>query len=130
MLNNKKYDELKKEAIEAVIEMLEDYDNYYCDLHHYTFNMDYKYIYYADAVADLNEYGVFDAIGEIVEYEKFNFGEVNTDFTNPCDVGNMLWYIIGEEVISELGEFMNEVWNEVATDEVNQELIKQFKELL
>ena len=37
MMYNKKHEEMKAEAIEAIIEMLEEgYDGYYCDLHNET----------------------------------------------------------------------------------------------
>ena len=121
------------DAKAAIIEALTDgeYNGYYCDLYNELFNTDYHYIYTSDAKKALNEIGVFDAIGVIIEYEKDNFGEVNTDFTNPCDVANMLYYIVGEEVLCDLFdgcELWNEVWNDEATEETNKALIQWLKE--
>ena len=91
------------DAKAAIIEALTDgYGVYYCDLHNHLFNEDYHYCYTSEAKKALNEIGVFDAIGVIVEYENGNFGEVNTDFTSPCKVANMLYYIVGEEVLFDL----------------------------
>jgi len=94
-------------AFQTLIDRFADYpgylrDDYLSDLHNELYNSDYEYIYYSDAVKDLEEYGVFDAIEEVKEYEEFNFGEVNTDFSNPCNVANMLFYIIGEKIIYEV----------------------------
>ena len=45
----------------------------------------------------------FEAIDKIKEYEEDNFGEVNTDLSDPEKVVNMYVYIIGEELIYEIG---------------------------
>ncbi len=107
-------------AFETVIDRIADYPEYieeqnFSDLHNELFNMDYEYIYYSDAVKDLEEYGVFDAIERIKEYEQFNFGEVNTDFSDPCAVANMLFYIIGEDVIYNVVEPIIEAADEPET---------------
>ena len=120
------------DAKAAIIESLTDgYDDYYCDLHNYLFNEDYHYCYTSEAKKALDEIGVFDAIGVIVEYEKDNFGEVNTDFTSPCDVANMLYYIVGEEVLCDLFdgcELWDKVWNDKATKETNEALVQWLRD--
>ena len=120
------------DAKAAIIDALTDgYDDYYCDLHNHLFNEDYHYCYTSDAEKALNTIGVFTAIGIIVVYEKDNFGEVNTDFTDPCEVANMLYYIVGEEVLCDLFdgcELWNEVWNDEATEETNEALVQWLKE--
>ena len=50
----------------------------------------------------------FDVIEHIREYEEFNFGEVNTDFSSPEKVVNMYAYIIGEEIVHEYLEELEE----------------------
>ena len=125
--------EMIADAKAAIIEALTDgeYSGYYCDLHNELFNTDYHYIYTSDAKKALNEIGVFDAIGVIVNYEKGNFGEVNTDFTSPWEVGNMLYYIVGGEVLCDLFdgcELWNEVWNDEATEETNAALVQWLKD--
>ena len=122
-----------EEAKAAIIEALtdEEYSGYYCDLHDHVFNEDYHYCYTSEAVDDLNAIGVFDAIGVIVEYEKEEFGEVNTDFTNPCNVANMLYYIVGDEVLCDLFDGC-ELWDEVrddkATEETNEALVQWLRD--
>ena len=121
------------DAKATIIEALTDgeYGDYYCDLHNHLFNEEYYYYYTSEAEKALDVIGVFDAIGVIVEYEKDNFGEVDTDFTSPCTVANMLYYIVGEEVLCDLFdgcELWNEVWNDEATEETNKALVQWLKE--
>ena len=122
-----------EDAKAAIIEALtdEEYNGYYSDLHDHLFNEDYHYCYTSEAEDDLNAIGVFNAIGVIVKYEKDNFGEVDVDFTSPCNVANMLYYIVGEEVLWDLFdgcELWDEVWNDKATEETNKALIQWLKE--
>ena len=121
------------DAKAAIIEALTDgeYSGYYCDLHNYLFNEDCHSCYTSEAEDDLNAIGVFDAIGVSVKYETEEFGVVNTDFTSPCDVANMLYYIVGEEVLYDLFDEC-ELWDEVrddeATKETNKALVQWLKE--
>ena len=121
------------DAKAAIIEALTDgeYNGYYCDLHNCLFNEDYHYCYTSEAEDDLNAIGVFNAISVIVKYETEEFGVVNTDFTSPCNVANMLYYIVGEEVLYDLFDEC-ELWDEVrdgeATKETNKALVQWLKE--
>ena len=121
------------DAKAAIIEALTDgeYSGYYCDLHYCLFNEDYHYCYTSEAEDDLNAIGVFNAISVIVKYETEEFGVVNTDFTSPCNVANMLYYIVGEEVLYDLFDEC-ELWDEVrddeATKETNKALVQWLKE--
>ena len=128
---NKKDQEMRAQAREAIIEALRDgYEGYYCDLHNELFNMDYYIIGTHEAKEALTEYGVWDAIEKIHTYERENFGEVYTDLSDPEKLINMLWYIIGEEVLFEMMdgvEAWNENWNNVATDEINALILKEVK---
>lgn len=122
-----------EEAKAAIIEALtdEEYSGYYCDLHNCLFNEEYHYCYTSEAEDDLNAIGVFNAISVIVEYEEAEFDEVNTDFTSPCDVANMLYYIVGEEVLHDLFdgcELWDELWNDKATEETNKALVQWLRD--
>ena len=94
---------------------------YDVEVHHEVFNTSYFYVYTSEAIEALEEYGTFKAIGEVQRYEKDNFGEVSTELSNPCDVANMLVYILGEEVVEsvqdELWEWYNELEEEIQEDE-------------
>lgn len=76
------------------------------DWHFYAFNEDFYIIGYYQCSEWLksNNIDVFEALEIITEYEKDNFGESN--FTkgkiNSETVINMLTYILGEELLSEL----------------------------
>lgn len=127
----------EKGLFAAIIETLENgFDGYYCDLHGEIFN----YGVNAD-VKDLEEYGVFNVLGEIQEYEKENFGEVLTDLGNASAVADMFYYIKGEEflfetlnfnrVLEEVSEDFFEVidlWNEQAEEDYNKAIVKRLKE--
>ena len=80
------------------------------DLHHYAFNEDYFIIGTYQAKQWLGDH-TFEVIDIIKEYEKDNFGEVNTDFSSPESVVNMYAYIVGEEVVH---EYLNSVESKVA----------------
>ena len=77
------------------------------------------------------EYDVFEAIELVQTYEKDNFGEVYTDLSNPEKLINMVYYIIGDEVICEMNEIeeFEENWNDVADDETNDAIVEKMKKM-
>ena len=128
---NKKEEAMRKEARAAIIEALQDgYSGYYCDLHNEVFNTDYYIIGTYQAKEALKKYGVFEAIEKVQTYEKDNFGEIYTDLSDPERLINMLYYIIGEEVLFEMMddiEALSENWNNQADEETNAEILKAIK---
>jgi len=78
------------------------------DLHHEIFNTDYYIIGTYEAKKWLGD-EVFNIIDTIKQYENDNFGEVNTDFSDPEKVVNMYVYIIGEEIVSDYRNQLEEV---------------------
>lgn len=129
---NKKHEEMKREAIEDIMERLENYNGYYCDLHNDVFNTDYYIIGRYRAEKELEAYGVFEAIRLVQDYEMEQFGEVYTDLSEPEELINMVYYIIGNEVICEMAEAIpefNDNWNNVADDETNEAIIEGMKKL-
>ncbi len=128
---NKKEQEMREEAREVIIETLRNgYTGYYCDLHNEVFNTDYYIIGTYEAKKALEEYGVFDAIEKVQTYEKDNFGEIYTDLSDPEKLINMLYYIIGEEVLFEMMEGIDEFhnnWDNAATEEINAKILKAIK---
>lgn len=120
------YVEFREKVREHILAKLDSYEGYLCDFHNYAFNTDYYECYTDRAEQQLYDLGIFEVIGYIVEYEKDNFGEVNTDFSNPCNVLNMFWYIIGdEEIINAFADcdVWQEKWNEIP-DAMDIEKIK------
>lgn len=129
MMYNRKHNEMKEEAVEAIIEALDGYSGYYCDLHNEVFNTDYYIIGNYEAKEALREFDVFEAIELVQNYEKEQFGEVYTDLSNPEKLINMVYYIIGDEIISEMYEIeeFEENWNELADDEMNEIIVEAMK---
>ena len=124
-----KKESMQEEAKRDIIEALQDgYAGYYCDLHNEIFNTSYYIIGTYEAKKALEEYGVFDAIEKVQEYEKDNFGEITTDLSNPEKLANMLYYIIGEEVLFEMMDGIkawDDNWNNQADEETNAAILKE-----
>ena len=78
------------------------------DLHCNCFNTDY-FIIGTYKASQFMEDQIFNIINFIKEYENDNFGEVNTDFSQPEKVLNMYVYIIGEDIVNEYKE-KNNLW--------------------
>lgn len=129
---NRKYNDMRDEAIDAIIEALEDgYSGYYCDLHNEVFNTDYYIVGNYEAKEALREYDVFEAIELVQNYEKEQFGEIITDISSPEKLINMVYYIIGDEVIGDMNEIdeFSDNWNNVADDETNEAIVEAMKKL-
>ena len=132
MMYNAKHKEMKREAIESIIERLEDgFCDYYCDLHNEVFNTDYYIIGREMAKDALREYDVFEAIELVQDYEKDNFGEVITDLSDPEKLISMVYYIIGYEVIDDMYEItvFEESWDNRADDETNALIVEAMKDM-
>ena len=129
---NLKEKTMREEARAAIIEALKDgYIGYYADLHDHVFNSDYYIIWTNEAEEALEEYGIWDAIGKVKAYEEDNFGEIYTDLSDPVKVINMLYYIIGEEVLWEMlehSETLNENWDNQADEETNSKILEELGE--
>lgn len=129
---NKKEKEMREEARAAIIEALKDgYTGHYSDLHHEVFNTNYYIIGRYKAEKALEEYGVWDAIAKVQDYEEDNFGEIYTDLSDPEKLVNMLYYIIGEEVLYEMMNGVKaweENWNNVADEETNARILEELGE--
>ena len=131
MMYNKKHAEMKEQAIADIIEALENgYDGYYCDLHNEVFNTDWYIIGTYQAKEALKEYDVFEAIELVQTYEQAQFGEIYTDLSNPEKLINMVYHIVGDEVIGEMYDIeeFNDNWNESADEETNGKIIEAMKE--
>ncbi len=121
-MKTKYYEELVDYTIEG-LENLKGTNPEATDVHHQLFNTDYYIIgtYQAEVWLEENV-GTFEAIREIKEYEKWNFGEVTTDLSNPEKVVNMFVYIKGEEILQDT-KIYTDYWNDQLTDEQIQESI-------
>ena len=98
-MNYYKYDEIKSHFDDFLANQDEQWikDNK-DDLHYHAFNTDYYIIGTYQAKQWLGD-KVFNIIDIIKQYEQDNFGEVNTDFSDPEKVVNMYAYIVGEDIV-------------------------------
>jgi hypothetical protein len=131
---NLKEREMREDARERILECLKDgYTGYYCDLHHEVFNTGYYIVGTREAKQALAEYDVWDAIEKVQTYERDNFGEIFTDLSNPEKLVNMLFYIIGEEVLYEMVDSSETWerklrWNKKADAETNAKILEELGE--
>ena len=125
-LSNEAVNELKQHAIDYIKD--NEPSCYGCDLHSEIFNSDYYIIgrYQAEQWL-IKHIGVFNAIGEIKEYEESNFGEVNTDLSESEKVVNMLVYIAGEEILSNI-EALSDNWNNRLDEEACKLIIEELEQ--
>ena len=116
------FEEMYDDAVMTLIETLEDGGfKYYNNLHNEAFNTGY-YVVSTSIAKDMLANGddVYTAIGKIYQYEKDNFGEVYTDFSDSVEVVNMLFYIIGEEVMQDA-----ELWDEFPDSNIEDEAVNE-----
>tara|TARA_R110000822_G_scaffold277827_3_gene399869 strand:- start:284 stop:613 length:330 start_codon:yes stop_codon:yes gene_type:complete len=78
------------------------------DMHHHAFNTDYYIIGTWKAEQWLGS-RAFEIIGIISDYEKSAFGEVSTDLSNPESIVNMYAYIVGEVVVANWRESLEQI---------------------
>lgn len=98
------------------------------EIHHEVYNMDYFVIGRWQAEQYLVQHeGVFNAIGEVQEYEEQNFGEVATDLSEAEHVCNMLAYIYGERLLNDL-ETITDNWDEELTEELQDEILAELED--
>lgn len=105
---------------------IEDYT--FEDVFNDLFNSDYYIIGYREAADALKEYGIFNALEEVQQFDVENFGHWDTDYTDPEKVANILEYIHASEymqdVLVDVGLYLED---ETTTKNVNK-LIKTLKE--
>ncbi|KRL08046.1 hypothetical protein [Liquorilactobacillus hordei] len=120
----------RNEALNEIKKVLENgYTGAYADLEDVVFCNENYISYKVDAENPILEYGVFDAMERIKQYELENYGVIDTDFSDPVRVANSLWHIIGYNVIQDL-ETLSEFWNDDATIDKNREVIAEIEGLL
>lgn len=109
------------DQIAGTVENYEEQPMTLDDLFNHAFNEDYYIIGTYKAEQALEEYGTFEAIHEVKDYEEENFGEVNTDLSDPEEVANMLAYILGEQLIAEIAdEWDLDMYDELSTEQMEK----------
>ena len=121
-------DEIK----ETLLDNLDGYEgiNGYTfeDVFNDLFNSDYYIIGYREAADALEEYGIFNALEEVQQFDVESFGHWDTDYTDPEKVANMLEYIHASKYMQDMLDRAGlELDDETTTENVNK-LIKTLKE--
>lgn len=121
-------DEIK----ETLLDNLDGYEginNYtFDDVFNDLFNSDYYIIGYKEAEEALKEYGVFNALEEVQQFDVENFGHWYTDASNPEALANTLEYIHANEYMQDMLDRAGlELDDETTTENVNK-FIKTLKE--
>lgn len=123
----------------AILDALEGFNGYYSELGDAAFNQSYYIIGTYKAEVALSDYGVFDALREVRDYEMENFGECYTDISNPENLANMLFYIKGMQYLDNIdlyslldeiaieNEITEDLSDDSATDEINAILTEKLK---
>lgn len=121
-------DEIKETLLNNLdgYEGIEDYtfDDVFNDL----FNSDYYIIGYKEAEAALQEYGIFNALEEVQQFDVENFGHWDTDYTDPEKITNMLEYIHASEYMNDMVDRAGLDMSDETTAENVNKLIKTLKE--
>lgn len=115
----------RKEALETLIETLDGYTGYYEDLPNEAFNNDYYIIYTREAERALKQYDVWEALAIVIDYEKANYGTVYTNVSDPSELANTLWYIIGGNLFYDIDALYEA--EGLADDETNAQLIEALR---
>jgi hypothetical protein len=96
-----------------------------CDLYNEIFNTDYFIFGYYDSEKYLSDnIGIFHAIEFVQDYEKENFGEIHTDFSNSENLLNMFIYLQGENFLNSL-KTIKENWDNKLNPEIIEEIIEE-----
>ena len=105
---------------------------YGCDCHNKLFNEEAYTISIPQAEKDVEDLGVWDCIKLVKAYEDFNFGKVFTP-SEPFKIANMVYYILGEHILSKAEALQSEFWDDELTEkqakQVQAELRRAIKEI-
>ena len=127
MKNTEFQQDIVQHAIDGM-EFIQGGSIYGCDLHHILFNTDFFIIGYYEAEEWLKKnVGIFEAIREVQDYERFNFGETYTDISSSEKLCNMYTYIEGERLLNE-SKTLQKRWDKKLTDEDIETIIKELEE--
>lgn len=122
----------EQEIKETLLDNLDEYegikDYTFDDIFNDLFNSDYYIIGYKEAEEALQEYGIFNALEEVQEFDVENFGHWNTDYADPEKVANMLEYIHASKYMQDMLDEAGLYLDDDTTTENVSELIKTLKE--
>ena len=122
----------EQEIKETLLDNLDGYegieDYTFEDVFNDLFNSDYYIIGYRKAADALEEYGIFNALEEVQQFDVDNFGHWDTDYTDPEKVANMLEYIHASKYMQDMLDDAGLYLEDATTAENVNELIETLKE--
>lgn len=108
-------------------EETEDCEEYGCDIHNELFNRDHYTIYIAQTEQDTADLDVWDCVKLVLNYEKFNFGEVYTEI-EPFKVANMVNYILGYHLLGKSEHLTrSDAWDRKLTKADKKKIQKELR---
>lgn len=111
-------------------EETEDREEYGCDICDYLFNREHYTISIPQTEQDTADLGVWDCINLVVNYEEFNFGEVNTEIY-PFQVANMVNYIAGYHLLGKSEHLTrSDAWDRKLTKADKKKIQKELRDYI
>ena len=111
--------------LEILQDMREDIEGdemvYYDDLLYEAFDTGCYIVGRPEAEKALEKYGVFKAMGEVRQCELESFGGIYTDITDPEEVADMLYYVLGYETLHYDYPELAEAYDSVLEEDVNED---------
>lgn len=98
----------------SFVEKVEGCTEYGCDIPNYLFNSEHYTTWIPQTEVDTDDLGVWDCIKLVINYEKWNFGEVFTEMS-AFKVANMVNYILGYHLLGKSEHLKNEAWDDYLT---------------
>ena len=99
-----------------IAEEMDGEEVYGRDLHHELFNSDHYTYWIPQTEQDTADLGVWDCINLVVNYEKWNFGELGTKI-EAFTIANMVNYILGYHLLGKSEHLRNEAWDDYLSEE-------------
>ena len=129
-MKNKKYF-TQLEILEDLKEAITYFSIYsYEDLIYEVFNETQYVKGRNEAKTALEQYGLFEAIGKVVMYEREAFGDIYTKLDDPVSVANMLYYVLGIDTLYSEYPELEEAYYTVLDSEVNEDNDKILLEVI
>ena len=120
-MENKQYF-TQLEILQDMREAITDFDMvYYDDLLYEAFDTSYYITGRYESEKALEQYGVFDAIGKVKQYEIDSFGEVYTLLEDPEEVATKLYYVLAYETLHYDYPELAEAYDSVLDEDVDAE---------
>ena len=120
-MENKQYF-TQLEILQDMREAITDFDMvYYDDLLYEAFDTGCYIVGRYESEKALEQYGVFKAMGEVKQYEIDSFGGIYTDLTDPEEVADRLYYVLGYDTLHYDYPELTQAYDSVLDEDVNED---------